>query len=91
MGWPLDADGIRRLIWLWDTYPGMPPVYVTENGRAGPDPVRGRCSTTSSGPPATSSSSAGSTWYRELIASRGSGPPGHGGRIRGTARRAPDE
>ncbi len=35
MGWPVDADGIRRLLlWLHETYPGLPPVYVTENGRA---------------------------------------------------------
>jgi beta-glucosidase len=42
MGWPVDADGIRRLMrWLRDTYPGLPPVYVTENGRASADPVLG--------------------------------------------------
>ncbi len=41
MGWPVDADGIRRLmVWLKDTYPALPPVYVTENGRAAADPVR---------------------------------------------------
>ena len=41
MGWPIDADGIRRLmVWLKDTYPGLPPVYVTENGRAAADPVQ---------------------------------------------------
>ena len=40
MGWPVDADGIRRLmLWLGDTYPGLPPIYVTENGRACADPV----------------------------------------------------
>jgi beta-glucosidase len=40
MGWPVDADGIRRLmLWLHETYPGLPPVYVTENGRAAADLV----------------------------------------------------
>jgi beta-glucosidase len=38
MGWPVDADGIRRLlVWLHETYPGLPPVYITENGRASAD------------------------------------------------------
>ncbi len=40
MGWPVDADGIRRLmLWLHETYPGLPPVIVTENGRATNDTV----------------------------------------------------
>ena len=40
MGWPVDADGIRRLmLWLNETYPGLPPVIVTENGRASADTV----------------------------------------------------
>jgi beta-glucosidase len=40
MGWPVDADGIRRLmLWLKETYPGLPPVLVTENGRASADTV----------------------------------------------------
>jgi beta-glucosidase len=40
MGWPVDADGIRRLLrWLHETYPGLPPVLVTENGRASADVV----------------------------------------------------
>ncbi len=40
MGWPVDADGIRRLMmWLHETYPGLPPVIVTENGRASDDTV----------------------------------------------------
>jgi beta-glucosidase len=40
MGWPVDADGLRRLlVWLRDTYPGLPPVYITENGRACDDVV----------------------------------------------------
>jgi beta-glucosidase len=38
MGWPVDADGLRRLVlWLAETYPGLPPIYVTENGRAAAD------------------------------------------------------
>jgi beta-glucosidase len=43
MGWPVDADGLRRLLrWLHETYPGLPPVLVTENGRACVDtPVDG--------------------------------------------------
>jgi beta-glucosidase len=41
MGWPVDADGLRRLlVWLRDTYDGLPPVYVTENGRASVDEPR---------------------------------------------------
>jgi len=40
MGWPVDADGLRRLlVWLRDTYPGLPPVHITENGRACDDVV----------------------------------------------------
>ncbi len=40
MGWPVDADGIRRvLVWLHETYPGLPPVLITENGRACLDEV----------------------------------------------------
>ncbi len=35
MGWPVDADGLRRLlVWLHETYDGLPPIYITENGRA---------------------------------------------------------
>ncbi|NUR08282.1 MAG: beta-glucosidase [Nocardioidaceae bacterium] len=42
MGWPVDADGIRRLlVWLHRTYPGLPPVYITENGRACADVPEG--------------------------------------------------
>ena len=43
MGWPVDADGLRRLLrWLHETYPGLPPVVITENGRACADtPVDG--------------------------------------------------
>jgi beta-glucosidase len=41
MGWPIDADGLRRLLlWLHETYPGLPPIYITENGRASDDHVR---------------------------------------------------
>ncbi|WP_137122867.1 GH1 family beta-glucosidase [Segeticoccus rhizosphaerae] len=40
MGWPVEADGLRRLlVWLHDTYPGLPPIYITENGTAGLDTV----------------------------------------------------
>ncbi|AKU17470.1 GH1 family beta-glucosidase [Luteipulveratus mongoliensis] len=40
MGWPVDSDGLRRLLrWLHDTYPTLPPVYITENGRACDDVV----------------------------------------------------
>ena len=40
MGWPVEADGLRRLLhWLHDTYPGLPPIYITENGRACDDVV----------------------------------------------------
>ncbi len=40
MGWPVEADGLRRLLhWLKDSYPGLPPVYITENGRACDDVV----------------------------------------------------
>ena len=40
MGWPVEADGLFRLLtWLQSTYPGVPPVYITENGRACDDVV----------------------------------------------------
>ncbi|MGH3095396.1 MAG: GH1 family beta-glucosidase [Streptosporangiales bacterium] len=40
MGWPVEADGLRRLLgWLAATYPELPPVYITENGAAYPDAV----------------------------------------------------
>ncbi len=40
MGWPVEADGLRRLmVWLRETYPALPPVLVTENGRACADVV----------------------------------------------------
>ena len=34
-GWPISADGLYRLLtWLKATYPALPPIYITENGRA---------------------------------------------------------
>lgn len=40
MGWPVEADGLRRLLtWLDDTYRGLPPLFITENGAAYPDTV----------------------------------------------------
>jgi beta-glucosidase len=40
MGWPVEASGLTRLLcWLRETYPALPPVYVTENGRASDDVV----------------------------------------------------
>jgi beta-glucosidase len=37
MGWPwrVEPAGLTRLLrWLQDTYPALPPIYITENGRA---------------------------------------------------------
>ena len=40
MGWPVEPAGLTRLLtWLRDTYPTLPPIYITENGRACPDVV----------------------------------------------------
>jgi len=40
MGWPVEPDTMRRLVtWLHTTYPGIPPLYITENGAAYPDEV----------------------------------------------------
>jgi len=40
MGWPVEAAGLTRLlVWLRDTYPTLPPIYITENGRACGDVV----------------------------------------------------
>ena len=40
MGWPVDPDGLYRLLtWLRSTYPSLPPIYITENGRACDDVV----------------------------------------------------
>jgi beta-glucosidase len=35
MGWPVEPAGLTRLLeWLRDRYPALPPIYITENGRA---------------------------------------------------------
>lgn len=40
MGWPVEPAGLTRLlVWLRDTYPTLPPIYITENGRACDDVV----------------------------------------------------
>ncbi|HYO17247.1 MAG TPA: GH1 family beta-glucosidase [Dermatophilaceae bacterium] len=40
MGWPVEPAGLTRLlVWLRDTYPALPPIYITENGRACDDVV----------------------------------------------------
>ena len=40
MGWPIDPDGLTRVLtWLKTSYPQLPPVYITENGRACPDVI----------------------------------------------------
>jgi beta-glucosidase len=40
MGWPVDPAIMTGLMrWLRTEYPGLPPVYVTENGAAFPDVV----------------------------------------------------
>ncbi len=40
MGWPVEPAGLTRLlVWLRDTYPTLPPIYITENGRACEDVV----------------------------------------------------
>jgi len=42
MGWPVEPAGLTRLlVWLRDTYPTLPPIYITENGRACDDVVDG--------------------------------------------------
>jgi len=41
MGWPIDPSIMTGLLgWLRTTYPGLPPVYITENGAAFADPVQ---------------------------------------------------
>ncbi|MEU7870584.1 GH1 family beta-glucosidase [Dactylosporangium sp. NPDC049140] len=47
LGWPIEPEGLHdTLIGLAGRYPGLPPVYITENGCAelrdepGPDPER---------------------------------------------------
>ena len=38
MGWPVEPDGLTELLTsLAERYPGIPPLYITENGRACPD------------------------------------------------------
>jgi beta-glucosidase len=40
MGWPVEPASLTRLLeWLRDTYPTLPPIYITENGRACDDVV----------------------------------------------------
>ncbi|MET7401203.1 GH1 family beta-glucosidase [Dactylosporangium sp. NPDC005572] len=40
VGWPVEPDGLREvLVMLRDDYPGLPPLFVTENGAAFPDVV----------------------------------------------------
>jgi beta-glucosidase len=40
MGWEINPDGLRHLlVRLGREYPGLPPMYVTENGAAFPDEV----------------------------------------------------
>jgi beta-glucosidase len=40
MGWPVEPAGLTRLLtWLRDAYPALPPIYITENGRACQDVV----------------------------------------------------
>jgi beta-galactosidase len=38
LDWPIEPDGLyETLVGLRDTYPGLPPIYITENGCAWPD------------------------------------------------------
>jgi beta-glucosidase len=40
VGWPVVPSGLRELlVGLRDTYPGLPPLYITENGAAYDDEV----------------------------------------------------
>jgi beta-glucosidase len=40
IGWPITPDGLRLLLVNLDaSYPGLPPIYITENGAAYDDPV----------------------------------------------------
>lgn len=40
MGWEINPDGLRHLlVRLGREYPGLPPLYITENGAAFPDEV----------------------------------------------------
>jgi beta-glucosidase len=41
MGWPVEAATMNRVMrWLRDSYPDLPPIYVTENGGSFPDVLR---------------------------------------------------
>jgi len=40
IGWPITPDGLRHLlVSLKASHPGLPPIYITENGAAYDDPV----------------------------------------------------
>jgi beta-glucosidase len=40
MGWEIDAPGLHDILtWLHRSYPGLPPVYITENGASFDDVV----------------------------------------------------
>jgi beta-glucosidase len=40
VGWPVQPDAMRELlVGLREDYPGLPPVFITENGAAYPDEV----------------------------------------------------
>ncbi|MFI6760818.1 GH1 family beta-glucosidase [Micromonospora sp. NPDC050417] len=40
VGWPVEPDGLRELlVGLRAEHPGLPPVYLTENGAAYPDQI----------------------------------------------------
>ena len=40
MGWPVESDGLYRLLtWLTARYPDLPVIHITENGRACDDVV----------------------------------------------------
>jgi beta-glucosidase len=40
MGWEVHPDGLHHLLVQFnETYPNLPPIYITENGMASPDDV----------------------------------------------------
>ena len=40
MGWEVHPDGLHQLLVQFnETYPNLPPIYITENGMASPDDV----------------------------------------------------
>jgi beta-glucosidase len=40
LGWPIEPEGLHAtLAGLRSRYPGLPPIYITENGCAYPDEV----------------------------------------------------